>query len=502
MSKLSSLAQNIISSVEKKNNPFFYFLFVFFFSIVVRNFLEVITYREVKLSDWYAHLHYSTYYLALVGWIILVIKLFVKESIENISKVVLTFIPIIIICPIIDFGVHQFATFHQVLGYLSPELHGEFFSQYFLFFGNHIGEKLGPSIGYRIEVFFVLVGFVIYLAIKTKSFVKTALGLLLLYTLIYFFCSTPYVLKDFFKLSPYSPQVVPYYLLLSLIAIIALFSLQFKKEAKVLFKDFRWLRLGFYEFIFLFGLVYGLTNGGIIKASIIYQGLFTLIAIAFAWKFAVMINNLADLKIDAVSNPERPLLNNFNLGFYNKISWWVLGISIVFSLYADVVIWQFISIFTLNYFIYSAEPLRLKRIPILSKLPIAINILLLFLLGNIYVGNQIGNIPENIFWFILLGGTLALNVIDIKDYEGDKNAGIKTLPVLIGLKPAKFLIGLIFLAGHLFGFLFTENSTIYFALVALGILQMILITSKNYNDSRVVATFLAAIVLTTLEKFF
>ena len=116
MSKILAYPQSIISKVEAKGSPFFYFLFVFFFSIVVRNFLEVITYREIKLSDWYAHMHYSTYYLALVGWIIILLKVFVKEKTETIAKVVLTFMPIIIICPIIDFGVHQFVDFHQVLG--------------------------------------------------------------------------------------------------------------------------------------------------------------------------------------------------------------------------------------------------------------------------------------------------------------------------------------------------------------------------------------------------
>lgn len=502
MSKILALPHSIISKIEAKNSPFFYFLFVFFFSIVVRNFLEVITYREIKLSDWYAHMHYSTYYLALVGWIIILIKVFVKEKTETIAKVVLTFMPIIIICPIIDFGVHQFADFHQVLGYLSPELHGNFFSQYFLFFGNHIGEKLGPSIGYRIEVLFVLIGLAIYIWVKTENLIKAFLGFLALYTLIYFFCSTPYVLKNFLGLSPYSPQLVPYYLLLTLFSGLLIFYSNFKKETLILIKDFRWLRLGFYELIFLFGLVYGLTNGGIIKASIIYQGVFTLIAIAFSWKYAVMINNLEDLKIDAVSNPSRPLLQNFNTSFYKTISWWVLVISMVFSLYADVVIWQFITIFSLNYFIYSAEPLRLKRIPILSKLPIAVNILLLFLLGNIYVGNNTSNIPNEIIWFIIIGGTLALNFIDIKDFEGDKKAGIKTLPVLIGLKPAKFILGITFLGGHLLGFLFTDSSTTYFVLVGLGILQLIFITSKKYSDSKVVGTFLVAILITALERFF
>ena len=512
MNKLFQFANRVISSVEASKHPYYYYVFVFVFSVLARNFLEVLAYGEVKLSDWYAHLHYSTYYIALVIFLLLALAFVTGEKVAVTGKVILTFIPIIIICPIIDLVLSYGFDLKQTLGYLSPELHGNFFSKYFLYFGNSIGVNLsapgifklnmGPSIGYRAEVFFVLVGFGIYIGVKTKSLVKSLIGVLLIYTLIYFFCSTPFVLKNFLKLSPYAPQLVPYYLLLSFIGLIPMFIKAFPKESKMIFNDFRWLRLAFYELIFLFGVVYGLKEGGVIRPSTLYQGVFVLISIFFLWKHAVMVNNIEDITIDKVSNSKRPLITKaIDLKLYQQLAWWMLGLGLVYALYADIIIWYFLAIFSFNYFIYSAGPIRLKRVPIISKLPIALNILLLFILGNVYTGVGFSNIPVEVVLFIVLGGTLALNIIDIKDFQGDKKAGIKTLPVLIGLKPAKLLLGILFLGGHLLGFIFTIKNETYFILVVLGVLQLISITSKNYSDKRVVGLFLVSILCVIVERF-
>ena len=224
-------ADRLIKSVEDSDHPFYYYLFVFVFSIIVRNFLEVFAYDEIKISSWYAHLHYSTYYLALITWFVVIISALTKQKIDSVYNVVFTFIPVIIICPIIDLVVLHAFDLKQTLGYLSPELHGAFFSKYFTYFGNSIGVNLniqnvfkpnmGPSMGYRLEVLFVLIGFGFYFYSKTKTVFKTFVAILVSYTLIYFFCSTPYVISLITQ--PYSPQLVPYYLFLLFIGLVLIF---------------------------------------------------------------------------------------------------------------------------------------------------------------------------------------------------------------------------------------------------------------------------------------
>lgn len=505
---LLSFANQVVSKVEEGKSPFYHYVFVFLFAITARNFLEVFAYQEVKLNDWYAHLHYSTYYVALVAALIWITALLSNSPILKIAKLVLTFIPIIIICPLVDLvALHAFSL-PQTLGYLSPEIHGNFFGEYFTFFGHHIGDNLspskpnfGPSIGYRVEVFFVLVGLGFLLYVKTKNVARTVLGLMVLYTLIYFFCSTPYVLKSLLP-GKYGPKLVPYYMLIGLVFLLIGLGRHAPKKVGSIVKDSRPFRMLFYLLLFMFGTTWGLTEGGMINSALIFPGVFILISIAGAWVYSVMTNNIQDVEIDRVSNPNRPLVKGepLELEWYKQAAWFVFAITLTFALYADVVVLFFISIYLLSYFLYSCPPIQFKRLPIISKFPIAINVLLLLLLGLNYVGK-----PEVMTWeiliFVLVGGTLALNVIDIKDREGDKRAGIKTLPVLLGLKQAKFLIGLVFLIGHGFGFLFVESTNTYFILLAMGLLQFYLITRKDYSDKWVVGLFTTAILVAIIEKF-
>ena len=60
------------------------------------------------------------------------------------------------------------------------------------------------------------------------------------------------------------------------------------------------------------------------------------------------------------------------------------------------------------------------------KLVISLNSLALAILGFFTITNSIRNIPVIIFPIFLIGITAMANMIDIKDYHGDKQVGIKT----------------------------------------------------------------------------
>lgn len=499
--KLLEFAKKIITNSENNPAPFYHFIFVFLFSILVRNFLEVITYQEVKLSNIYSQLHYSTYYIALVIWLLVLVSYLTKQPAIKTAKTILTFIPVIITCPIIDFAFHSITGSHQVLGYLSPELHGSWFSNYLSFFGSHFNDRMGPTVGYRAEVALVLIGFGFYFFLKQQNILKTIASILLLYSLIYWFCTTPYLLKSILPWK-YSDHLVPYYLLVSVFGLVAFFY----KANKSLFlswvKDLRLPRMLYFILLLIFGIIYSLKLGGVIYGPKIYITVLAIFSVAFAWIYSVMTNNITDLNIDKISNPKRPLANNINVNLhsYKIIAWCAFTISLVLAWAADFVVLYFIAIFIFNYFIYSMPPLRLKRLPILSKLPIAVNSFMVFLLGCILGGFQINQIPVQIVFFFLIGGTLALNFIDLKDVDGDSAAGIKTLPVLIGLKPAKLLLGLIFFTGYLLSYLFTINSNTYFFLIVIGIAQFLNFTRKNYRDWIVVVLFLISILAVIWER--
>ena len=161
-------------------------------------------------------------------------------------------------------------------------------------------------------------------------------------------------------------------------------------------------------------------------------------------------------------------------------------------------------------------PLRLKRVPYFSKLAILFNSMALIFLGFttfnagdlnsllhfIYTGRSnflvlLGMSPTSSFKILaallLSVLLLAMNFIDLKDYEGDKRGGIKTLPVLLGLPLSKFLIGGAFLflytiAGVLIG------GPVFFIAVVLGLLQFYFINRKKYQEKYVFVMYLPSLL--------
>jgi 4-hydroxybenzoate polyprenyltransferase len=204
-----------------------------------------------------------------------------------------------------------------------------------------------------------------------------------------------------------------------------------------------------------------------------------------------MTNNLADLKIDQVSSPKRPLIKNeIPKKQYQNLSWVILILTLVYSGIVSFESLFLILLFTGNYFLYSMPPLRLKRVPLLSKLVISGNSLIVLLAGY-SLSTDITKFPLFITGFFLIHLTAMLNFIDLKDYRGDKGAGIKTLPVILGLEKSKQLIGLFFVISYpLVSFMVNKAFSLFFLG---GVLQFFLINRKNYDEKPVLITYLITV---------
>jgi 4-hydroxybenzoate polyprenyltransferase len=96
-----------------------------------------------------------------------------------------------------------------------------------------------------------------------------------------------------------------------------------------------------------------------------------------------------------------------------------------------------------------------------------------------------------LFWVLF---TAPVNFIDLKDYAGDKQAGIKTLPVIFGLAGSKKIIGVFFLIAYLSVYFMFRNVYLLAPLAGLGILQFFLINRKNYDERPVFIVYLFSIV--------
>ena len=114
------------------------------------------------------------------------------------------------------------------------------------------------------------------------------------------------------------------------------------------------------------------------------------------------------------------------------------------------------------------------------------------LLGYFFISGDL-EIPGSIIAFFLICLTAVINFIDIKDYEGDKKAGIKTIPVIFGLKISKVIIGVFFLISYFFVYFILKKFLI--PLIILSIIHFYLINRKNYNEKLVFIAYLVSLII-------
>ncbi|HEC94350.1 MAG TPA: hypothetical protein ENI45_00100, partial [Thermoplasmatales archaeon] len=147
-----------------------------------------------------------------------------------------------------------------------------------------------------------------------------------------------------------------------------------------------------------------------------------------------------------------------------------------------------------NYFLYSAPPLRFKRIPFFSKLFLSLNSLMLVILGYYFVTGFTSLFPVEVILFFVVGYTAAVNFIDLKDYEGDREAGIKTIPTILGLRKGKLVIGSFFPILYTVAILYLKNNLLIPVAAGAGILQFLLINRRNYDERLVFVVYLLSLL--------
>jgi 4-hydroxybenzoate polyprenyltransferase len=262
----------------------------------------------------------------------------------------------------------------------------------------------------------------------------------------------------------------------------------------------------FYILMIILGVAIGYKYYDILRYGLpdfLFLNILTLIiCLVLGIFFSIVTNNIVNDNIDKISNKERPLFKeNFPLKDYVTFGVICLTLSLFGAFIVSYLGFFFIFLFIGNYFIYSMPPIRFKRVSLLSKLTISLNSLFLTLLGfSLFLESSgvinLTSFPTEYIYFFLLF-TLAANFIDIKDYEGDKREGIKTLPVLLGLEKSKKLIAFFFILPYLFiGLL---NKDLMIICILLSLVNILLITDKNYNERRILINILFSILIYILS---
>jgi len=535
------LFKKCVNFIESSQYPLWYFVATFFSLVTLRIFAEFFS-NNVSANPPVAFLwsfltvtllvydaeslaHLYAFFSALGLCLVLLLYVYTRHEITRLFKLVTACYGIVVLAPVLDLILSAGRGFR--MDYLYPHTLSELARLFFTFFGpmQNAGMPSGITPGIRIEVALVIAAIFIYLrSVHKKPLLRSAIGAVGAYAVIFLFLSAPYVLQ--IPSGPLGASLELYsetalrnlYLLVGSIAGITLLVLANRTTAVTLLRDMRVPRLLHYWLMIGIGVWMASKTGMVpLTAETIFYLPFLLGAAAFAWLFSVITNNMSDVEIDKVSSPERPLAaGQIDPGTYRAAAWIVLGLSLGLAFAVSSRALFFIGLFLGNYFIYSMPPLRLKCVPYFSKLAILFNSLALALLGFttfnaadftrllqlLYAGRSdfllLLGTPDSAFAKVLVLVLLAvlllaMNFIDLKDYEGDKRGGIKTLPILLGLPLSKFLIGGAFLflytvAGALIG------GYISFIAVGLGLLQFYFINRKKYQEKYVFALYLPSLV--------
>ncbi|MFB3763813.1 MAG: UbiA family prenyltransferase [Methanotrichaceae archaeon] len=178
---------------------------------------------------------------------------------------------------------------------------------------------------------------------------------------------------------------------------------------------------------------------------------------------AYNLNKLADMKEDAINMPERLSL----LGGHKKLVMAYSAIAYAISallafldtpLALPVIFFPLIASLAYSYQIIPGVP-RFKDIPLMKNIFNAFSwAVVCVILPAIYLASNMEKTFAMVFYFILLKIYINAVLFDVRDIEGDKETGAKTLPVLIGAR--KTIIILLALNCMLLPWLLLADSSI------------------------------------------
>jgi 4-hydroxybenzoate polyprenyltransferase len=260
-----------------------------------------------------------------------------------------------------------------------------------------------------------------------------------------------------------------YYITISLILLLTITYLSDKKMLTNIVKAFRPLRTSHFALMVCIGI---LVAGNLLfpylnDANVTYVEqyandfpyiLTSILLGIIMWQTAVMSNDVFDIEIDRISSKDRPLVagtikKSTYIGIVHLLSIFVWGVVILIGLVPFLIT----LILYIMLLLYNTPPYRMRNYTS-SSIFIGLTSMLIYFLGyftsnfeslqNALPGNAVFMLSVSptkaITQDALVIGLLILCVLSVspiltqlKDYEGDKKAGVRTIYTVYGLKKGK-----------------------------------------------------------------
>jgi geranylgeranylglycerol-phosphate geranylgeranyltransferase len=200
-----------------------------------------------------------------------------------------------------------------------------------------------------------------------------------------------------------------------------------------------------------------------------------------------IINDLVDIRVDAINRPQRVMVSGQISPRSARFA--AIALNIIVVILGIAVSWSVFVLGLVTIALLIAYNLRLKRLPVIGNVAVALSAGLTFIAGGIAVDpafafNLPGPLVGAIFAFLF---HLVREIIkDVQDMEGDRAAGLGSLPLSIGSKRALLVALLLFTVlviltfvpawGHWFGPIYSII-TVYF--VDLPLLTLLIFTWQH-----------------------
>ncbi len=506
----------VVEGLENREISFRAFVVTLLGVLFLRNFLE--TFADVG-NMWTAVppvgylIHYPMFHLCVFVVMTITLRLLTGERIVKITRVALFFVPVVLLAPVLDLLLSRGAGYD--MAYMFDDLSG-LVRRYVRFTGGWSPWGVTPGIRIELAVVFLLLGLYAYL--KTRSLMRVVAGLVALYTVGFALGALPSLLTIAWTGDPHAgggehllagSVVLNHFYTFNHKAALALlpvlvcglglwYRLHNRRRFTALLRNLRGPRVLHYACMLGFGMLIGharqpevhfLESPGPV---LILIG--SVISVVFAWWHAVGVNDLHDVEGDKAVNLSRPLVTGVvsarELGSFNAV---LLVLSLLAAYVVRYVFFVPILVAIGLSYMYSAPPFRLKKVPFVATLVSALCSALVCLAGFVLFSDDYSfyGFPPNVLLVILVTFTLAFTVKDIKDLEADRIAGVMTLPILLGERKGKRVIGLLALAAYASVPLILRSLFLApFALV-FGVLTYVLVNRKRFQELPVFLSYFA-----------
>ena len=215
--------------------------------------------------------------------------------------------------------------------------------------------------------------------------------------------------------------------------------------------------------------------GAIITGT--FQPLFQIVIACFSGGLimagANTINDVFDIEIDRINQPNRPLvLGKLTPEQARIIAWWEFGIGVSLSLFIN---WLALVISLLVSFLIFLYSYKFKRLPLIGNFTVSLATAMAFIYGGIAVNRvRLTLVPAVLAFLYHFGREI---IKDVQDMKGDRHDNAKTLPLVYGERTALITTTIIFL--FLLGllplpFLFGWYQIWYVIIVVVGVYPVLI----------------------------